>query len=176
MTEKRVTVWVQRFKDRPALVLQWLDPDTAKRKSKSAGTADPDEARYKARELERRLNAGGGTTTMRRRRPTRGYVYVVEGDEGCFKIGKSVNPEGRLAALNTGFHGDLGLVHQIRTDDMGWLENLLHRKFAGRRARGEWFLLSSQDVDRLRRVAVWDRGFPPLAAVTIVDDPWYTEA
>ena len=40
MAEKRVTVWVQRFKDREALVLQWLDPDTGKRKSKSAGTAD----------------------------------------------------------------------------------------------------------------------------------------
>ena len=42
--EKRITVWVQRFKDRPHLVLQWLNPDTGKRKSRSAGTADEKEA------------------------------------------------------------------------------------------------------------------------------------
>ena len=40
MPEKRVTVWVQRFPDRSYLMLQWLDPDTGRRKSKSAGTAD----------------------------------------------------------------------------------------------------------------------------------------
>jgi hypothetical protein len=44
MPEKRVSVWVQRFNDRPHLVLQWLDPDTGKRKSQSAGTADEKEA------------------------------------------------------------------------------------------------------------------------------------
>ena len=69
-----------------------------------------------------------------------------------------------------------GRLRLTRQELEGWLENLLHHKFAGRRARGEWFLLSNQDVARLRRVAVWDRGFPPLAAVTIVDDPWYSEA
>ena len=34
---KRVTVWVQFFGDRPYLMLQWHDPVTGKRKSKSAG-------------------------------------------------------------------------------------------------------------------------------------------
>jgi integrase len=58
MGEKRVTVWVQRFKDRPTLMLQWLDPDTGKRKSKSAETADPREAEAKRVDLEADLNAG----------------------------------------------------------------------------------------------------------------------
>jgi hypothetical protein len=40
MAEKRITVWVQAFKDRTTLVLQWLDPLTGKRRSQSAGTAD----------------------------------------------------------------------------------------------------------------------------------------
>jgi hypothetical protein len=31
MPERRVMVWVQRFKDRKHLMLQWLDPDTGKR-------------------------------------------------------------------------------------------------------------------------------------------------
>jgi hypothetical protein len=174
MADQRITVWVQQFKDRKHLMLQWIDPATGKRRSRSAGTGDRQEARYRACEAERQLN-NGGTILRQRRRSTRGYVYLVEGDEGCFQIGKSINPEGRVAILNTGFHGDLGLVHQIQTDDMGWLENLLHRKLAVWRVRGEWFLLSSQDIARLQRVAVWNRGFPSLAAVAIVDDPWYRE-
>jgi integrase len=42
MSEQRVTVWVQRFKDRAHLMLQWIDPDTGRRKSRSAQTARAD--------------------------------------------------------------------------------------------------------------------------------------
>src|SRR3712207_5002910 len=58
MPEKRITVWVQEFRDRPNLVLQWHDPDTGLRKSKSAGTADPDEAEKRRADLEYELNHG----------------------------------------------------------------------------------------------------------------------
>ncbi len=58
MPEKRITVWVQRFKDRSTLVLQWIDPETGKRKSKSAGTADEKEAEGKRHDLEYELNHG----------------------------------------------------------------------------------------------------------------------
>jgi integrase len=58
MSEKRVTVWVQRFKDRPTLMLQWMDPDTGKRKSKSAGTADEKEAEQARADLEYELAHG----------------------------------------------------------------------------------------------------------------------
>jgi integrase len=56
MPEKRVTVWVQRFKDRPHLMLQWIDPDTGRRKSKSAETADEKEAEARRVDLEADLN------------------------------------------------------------------------------------------------------------------------
>jgi integrase len=58
MGEKRITVWVQRFKDRPHLMLQWIDPDTGKRKSKSAETADEGEAEQARADLEYELNHG----------------------------------------------------------------------------------------------------------------------
>jgi integrase len=58
MSEKRIKVWVQRFKDRPHLVLQWLDPDTGRRKSRSAETADEKEAEAKRGDLESDLNNG----------------------------------------------------------------------------------------------------------------------
>jgi hypothetical protein len=38
--ERRIRVWIQRFTDRPHLVLQWHDPETGKRRSQSAETAD----------------------------------------------------------------------------------------------------------------------------------------
>jgi hypothetical protein len=58
MPDKRVTVWVQHFKDRVSLVLQWIDPDTGRRKSKSAGTAEPKEAEKARADLEYELNHG----------------------------------------------------------------------------------------------------------------------
>src|SRR5438093_644953 len=58
MPENRVKVWVQRFKDRPALMLQWIDPETGRRKSKSAGTDDPEKAEDARADLEYELNHG----------------------------------------------------------------------------------------------------------------------
>jgi integrase len=58
MQDKRIHVWVQRFKDRPTLVLQWLDPETRRRKSRSAETDDEGEAERKRADLEYELNHG----------------------------------------------------------------------------------------------------------------------
>ena len=58
MPEKRVTVWVQRFKDRATLMLQWIEPDTGKRKSRSAGTDDDKAAEQARADLEYELNHG----------------------------------------------------------------------------------------------------------------------
>lgn len=56
MADKRIRVWVQEFPDRPHLVLQWHDPITGKRRSKTAGTADPQAAEDKRADLESDLN------------------------------------------------------------------------------------------------------------------------
>jgi integrase len=58
MNEERVHVWVQNFPDRRYLVLQWVDPETGARKSKSARTDDPDEAETVRADLEYELNNG----------------------------------------------------------------------------------------------------------------------
>jgi integrase len=58
MADKRITVWVQRFKDRPTLMLQWIDPDTGKRKAKSAKTSDPKEVEAAWADHESDLNNG----------------------------------------------------------------------------------------------------------------------
>lgn len=58
MPEKRINVWVQRFKDRPTLMLQWFDPETGRRKSKSTETDDPEKAEEARADHEYELNHG----------------------------------------------------------------------------------------------------------------------
>jgi integrase len=56
--EKRVVVWVQRFPDRPNLMLQWHDRATGKRKTTSARTADEKKAEQARADKEYELNNG----------------------------------------------------------------------------------------------------------------------
>jgi integrase len=58
MLDRRVHVWVQYFPDRTNLVLQWVNPETGQRKSKSAKTADPEKADVARRDLEYELYHG----------------------------------------------------------------------------------------------------------------------
>jgi integrase len=58
MSERRVSVWVQRFPDRKNLVLQWTDPDTGRRMSRASGTANRKEAEKLAADLEYELTHG----------------------------------------------------------------------------------------------------------------------
>jgi hypothetical protein len=86
MSAQRIRVWVQHFKDRANLVLQWIDPTTGPRRSESADTSDPKLAEQKRADLEADLNAG-------RYRPKR--------------RGKKAAADGRLtwAAFRTLFDG-----------------------------------------------------------------------
>jgi integrase len=58
MSEQRVVVWVQEFYDRDILQLQWNDPETGRRRTKSTGTADPKAAERMRADHEADLNAG----------------------------------------------------------------------------------------------------------------------
>jgi integrase len=58
MRDKRVKVWIQEFKDRPHLVLQWIDPDTGKRKSETAETGNRKKAETARADKEYELNFG----------------------------------------------------------------------------------------------------------------------
>src|SRR5262245_58777808 len=62
---RRVVVWVQHFGDRPHLVLQWHDPQTGQRKSRSAGTCNPLDAEQARADLEYELNHGLHQQTSR---------------------------------------------------------------------------------------------------------------
>lgn len=95
-----------------------------------------------------------------------GYVYLHE-MEGCFnehyepvKIGKSNDPA-RRAREQTACPGTIRELHTILTNDMDWLEKLLHEDFANERIRedGEWFALNEDQKEQLQDILVLDR-FP----------------
>jgi integrase len=64
MADRIINVWVNRFPDRSTFQLQWTDPASGKRKTKSSGVVDTGKARdrkdaeAKARELEQLLRRG----------------------------------------------------------------------------------------------------------------------
>jgi integrase len=58
MAEKRIRVWVQEFRDRTNLMLQWIDPNTNRIKSRSARTDNPKKAEDLRADLESDLNNG----------------------------------------------------------------------------------------------------------------------
>lgn len=55
---QQVKVYVLKFADRRALQLQWVDPETGRKKTKSAKTANRKEAEDKASELQYELSRG----------------------------------------------------------------------------------------------------------------------
>jgi hypothetical protein len=83
-----------------------------------------------------------------------GFVYLLRGRRGEYKIGRTSVVGQRIDQLATGSAVPLTLVHEIRTDDPVGVEAYWHRRFAGRRIRGEWFKLTPAEVSAFKR---WKR-------------------
>jgi hypothetical protein len=80
-----------------------------------------------------------------------GFVYLIAGRRGEYKLGHSSVVERRLSELGTGSAVPLQVVHEIKTDDPLGIEAYWHRRLEGKRMRGEWFSLSAADVKAFKR-------------------------
>lgn len=73
-----------------------------------------------------------------------GFIYVIDGGADVVKVGFSVDPIRRVAALQTGSHETFTLVGAVKGTT--YQESTLHRLLAPWRVRGEWFLKSAPAV------------------------------
>jgi len=83
-----------------------------------------------------------------------GYVYLALmriGRERRYKIGKAILVERRKDQIAIQLPEDLVLIHTISTDDAYGIEEYWHKRFARKNTKGEWFMLTRQDVDAFKR-------------------------
>jgi hypothetical protein len=79
-------------------------------------------------------------------RPCLPKTYLMrETQRGYYKIGKAMNPKIRESTLQAELP-TIELLHIIERD----IEAYLHKKFAAKRLRGEWFNLSKSDVNYIK--------------------------
>lgn len=104
--------------------------------------------------LSERTAALMDMTKLRSETIERQMVYFIGADHGPVKIGKAMNPEGRLRDLQCGYPYELKILALV--EGSTGIEQGYHRKFAGYRLNGEWFERSpdlEREIERLNSAA-----------------------
>lgn len=82
-----------------------------------------------------------------------GYVYLMQDSQGKHKIGRSKGPSKRRQALSSKANA-VNIVCLIPREDCYLrLEQQLHWVFSKKRVHGEWFRLTSDDVQYIKFLA-----------------------
>lgn len=80
-----------------------------------------------------------------------GFVYLVKGHPGEYKIGRTNLVDRRLSELGATASIEQELVHEIKTDDPVGVEAYWHKRFQDKRMKGEWFRLNAAEVNSFRK-------------------------
>ncbi len=84
-----------------------------------------------------------------------GCVYILE-CQGLYKIGKTTNLKARLLAIQAMNPFPLKVIHVIPSERYGIVEKALHKIFSSKRLGGEWFELSSEEINEVKSLSVQD--------------------
>ena len=80
-----------------------------------------------------------------------GFVYLLRGHPGEYKIGYTKLVDRRVAELGATSSVEQKLIHEIKTDDPSGVEAYWHKRFESKHMRGEWFRLNPHDVKAFKR-------------------------
>lgn len=80
-------------------------------------------------------------------------VYLVAAANGLVKIGSASNIEKRMSLLRCQSPLSVELVYTLRCTHAGSIERALHDKFRSQHDHGEWYRLSSDDIEEVKRYA-----------------------
>jgi hypothetical protein len=86
-----------------------------------------------------------------------GFVYLMESDNGLYKIGATKDLKNRLKSLNSS-SAKITCIHTIKSDDMLMAESRLHRNYKNERRYGEWFELTLDQVNFIKRITAYHDG------------------
>lgn len=83
-----------------------------------------------------------------------GYVYIVKDIEisGYYKIGCSRNLDSRLNRFGVMLPFKWELIHTFKSSDVFASEKVLHEMFSDKHKTGEWYELSDDDVNYLKKI------------------------
>ena len=76
-------------------------------------------------------------------------IYLAQAEDGLCKIGLSVSAKSRIRALNRSRFDEVKLLHAFPADDAVEAERKLHSQYDTKRAWGEWFHLSQNDIQEV---------------------------
>jgi hypothetical protein len=79
-----------------------------------------------------------------------GSVYMVKHGKH-YKIGRTYDVPRRHREIAVELPERLDPIHSIRTDDPTGIEAYWHNRFAAKRAKGEWFALTREDLRAFKR-------------------------
>jgi len=82
-------------------------------------------------------------------------IYLITADDVGFKIGRTTSIVDRVAKLQTSHHKEIRVIHFFLTLKPVIVEGALKRLFKSKHVRGEWYMLTPEDVLFIQRL---DRG------------------
>lgn len=83
---------------------------------------------------------------------SKGYVYLLKGQNGKYKIGASKDPQRRCKELRLSSSENHELVHYFKSNEMFKMEKSLHIVFSLKKSHSEWFDLDESEVSRIKGI------------------------